>query len=132
MHNDHFQEFVRDEQVLLGQARVPTRAAFISHISYTSYTRIHTHIHMYIHPYHTSYTRIHTHIHTYIHPYHTSHTHHTHAYIHTYMCTYIRKLIRTCMCCASYLNYLKNVFSYYRMCSLTTECVLLLLPTTTF
>ena len=87
------------------------------------HTYIHTCIHTYIH------TCIHAYIHAYIHPYIHACIHtHIHAYIHTYIHTSIHDGPYYRSPCLQFLTtecvpLLQNVFSYYRMCSLTTECV---------
>ena len=59
-------------------------------------------------------------MHTYMHAY-------THTYMHTYTRTYIHQYMTVLTTeVLAYSSLLQNVFSYYRMCSLTTECVLLL------
>ena len=94
--------------------------------------QVHTHTHTHTHTHHVSGTHTHTHTpcirytqtHRHTDTHHVSGTHkHTHhvsgTHTHTHTCTYLGQSACPCL--------LSNVLYYYRMCSLTTECVILLL-----
>ena len=114
-----------------------------THAHIHAHIHTHTHIHTYAHTIMHAYThaRIHTYTHTHIHTYTRTHTH-THTHTHTRKADVRAGLILLGSCpggTSSNLitliargdvalsgRLLSNVFSYYRMCSLTVECVLLL------